>query len=156
MTSLPREVQPHSALEERVVSTLVAAGLVRRRRVLPAWVGWTAAAAAVLVLGVGIAKFRAQGTLAPGNTYAILLYEDSTYRPTPVGHDAERVAEVARWADSLDALGELERAGRLFGPGPLGGLILVRAADYSGAARIAVSCPFRHWGGRVVVKRFQP
>ncbi len=35
MTNLPRETQPDASLEERVVSALVAAGLVRRRRVWP-------------------------------------------------------------------------------------------------------------------------
>ena len=121
MTNLPREIQPDSALEERVVSTLVAAGLVRRRRVWPVWV---AAAAAVIVLAFGVTMFRPTHTLAPGKTYVVLLYEDSTYRPAPAGHDAERVAVLARWADSLDTFGKFERAGRLRGPGPLGGLFM--------------------------------
>ena len=152
MTNLPRETQPDSALEERVVSTLVAAGLVRRRRVWPMWL----AAAAVVVLAIGVTMlFRPKHPLAPGNTYVVLLYEDSTYRPAPPGHDAERVAVIARWADSLDAVGKFERAGRLRGPGPLGGMIMVRAADDAEAARIAASCPFTQWGGHVEVKRYE-
>ncbi|MGA9838117.1 MAG: YciI family protein [Gemmatimonadaceae bacterium] len=153
MTNLPREMQPDSALEERVVSTLVAAGLVRRRRMWPAWV---AAAAAVIVLAVGVTMFRPKQMLVQGKTYVVLLYEDSTYRPAPAGHDAERVAVLSRWADSLATVGEFERAGRLVGPGPLGGLFIVRAADAAGAARIAASCPFRRWGGHIEVKRFDP
>jgi YCII-related domain len=152
MTDLPRERQPDPALEGRVVSTLVAAGLVRRRR---AWPVWVAAAAAVVVLAIGVSVFRPKHTLAPGNTYVILLYEDSAYRPAPKGHGAERVAEVARWADSLDAVGKLERAGRLVGPGPVGGLFIIRAAGDSDVARIAAACPFTKWGGRVEVKRFE-
>ena len=85
----------------------------------------------------------------PGKTYVVLLYEDSTYRPAPAGHAAERVAVLARWADSLDTLGKFERAGRLIGPGPLGGLFMIRAADDADAARIAASCPFKQWGGHV-------
>ena len=153
MTNLPRETQPDSALEERVVSTLVAMGLVRRRRVWPMWV---AAAAAVIVLTFGLTMFRPRHSLVQGNTYVVLLYEDSTYRPAPAGHGAERVAELARWADSLGTFGEFERAGRLIGPGPLGGLFMIRAADDAHAARIAASCPFRKWGGRVEIKRFEP
>jgi len=105
MTNLPREVQPPSALEQRVVSTLVAAGLVRRRREWPAWVA-AAAVATVIVLGFGVTMFRPKHTLVHGNTYAVLLYEDSTYRPALAGHNGERVAELSRWADSLDAVGE--------------------------------------------------
>ncbi len=151
MTNLPKETQPDPALEARVVSTLVAAGLVRRRR---AWPLWVAAAAAVIVLAFGITRFRPKHAPAQDNTYVVLLYEDSTYRPAPPGKDAERVAVIARWADSLDAVGKFERAGRLSGTGPLGGLILVRAADDADAARIAASCPFTQWGGHIEVKRF--
>lgn len=151
MTNLPREAPPDPSLEERVVSTLVVAGLVRRRRVWPMWL----AAAAVIVLVVGVTLFRSKHRLAQGSTYAVLLYEDSTYRPAPPGHDAERVAVLARWADSLDAMGKFERAGRLRGPGPLGGLFLVRAANDADASRIAASCPFTQWGGHIEVKRFE-
>ncbi len=151
MTNLPRETQPDPALEERVVSTLVAAGLVRRRRVWPVWV---AAAAAVIVLAFGVTLVRPARTLAPGQTYVVLLYEDSTYRPAPAGHGAERVAVLAHWADSLDTMGKFERAGRLSGPGPLGGMFIIRAADDADAARIAASCPFTQWGGHIELKRF--
>ena len=150
MTGLPREKQPDPALEERIVSTLVAAGLVRRRRTWPVW----AAAAAVIALAIGTAVFHSKRPLAQGRTYVVLLYEDSTYRPAPAGHDAERVAVLSRWADSLDAVGKFERAGRLTGPGPLGGLFIVRAAGDVDAARIAASCPFTQWGGHIEVKRF--
>ena len=152
MTGLPRETQPDPALEERLVSTLIAAGLVRRRRVWPVWV--VAAVAAAIVLAAGVTMLRPKHPLAPGRSYAVLLYEDSTYRPAPAGHDAERVAVLSRWADSLDAVGKFERAGRLTGPGPLGGLFIVRATDAADAARIAASCPFTQWGGHVEIKRF--
>lgn len=152
MTNLPREAQPDQALEERIVSALAASGLVRRRRVWPLWV----AAAAVIVLLIGVRTFRHEHTLIQGTSYLVLLYEDSTYRPAPPGDDAERVAVIARWADSLDAVGKLERAGRVRGPGPLGGLIIVRAADDADAARIAASCPFTQWGGHIELKRFDP
>jgi hypothetical protein len=152
MTNLPRQRQPDPALEERVVATLIAAGLVKRRRVWPAWV---AAAAAVVVLAIGLSVLRPKHTLAPGNTYVLLLYPDSTYRFPPKGHEAERVAELVRWADSLHAAGKFERGGHLVGPGPIGGLFLLRAASDSDAARMAATCPFTKYGGRVELKRFE-
>jgi hypothetical protein len=152
MTDLPRERQPDPALKKRVVSALVAAGLVRRRR---AWRVWAAAAAAVVVLGVGVSVVRPRHTLAPGNTYVLLLYQDSTYRMPPKGHSAERVAEIVRWADSLHAVGKLERGGHLVGPGPIGGMFMIRAQSDSDAARIAATCPFTRYGGRQEVKRFE-
>jgi len=153
MMDLPRETPPDPALEGRVVAALVAAGLVRRRR---AWPAWVAAAAAVIVMALGVTMLRPARSPARGTTYVVLLYEDSTYRPAPAGHDPERVAVLTRWADSLKTFGEFERAGRLVGPGPLGGLFMIRAADDAEAARIAASCPFKQWGGRVEVKRFEP
>jgi hypothetical protein len=152
MTDLPREIQPDPALERRVASTLVAAGLVRRRRPRPVWI---AAAAAVVVLAIAAPVLRPTHTLAQGNTYVLLLYQDSTYRFAPRGHGAERVAELARWADSLYSARKLERGGHLVGPGPIGGLFMIRAANDSDAARIAATCPFTKYGGRVEVKRFE-
>lgn len=153
MTTFSREAQPDPRLEERVVSALVAAGLVRRRRV---WPFWLAAAAAGIVLVLGVTILRPGHGRAAGHSYVVLLYEDSTYRPAPPGHDAERVAVIARWADSLDAVGKFERAGRVRGGGELGGLLIVRATDDADAARIAASCPFPQWGGHVEIKRFDP
>jgi hypothetical protein len=151
MMDLPQERQPAPALEDRVVSALVAAGLVRRRR---GWPVWLAAAAAVVVLAIGVSVLRPKHTLAQGNTYVLLLYQDSTYHFAPKGHGAERVAELARWADSLYAAGKLERGGHLVGPGPIGGLFMIRAANDSDAAQIVATCPFTKYGGRVEVKRF--
>lgn len=151
MTTLPRETPPDPALEDRIVATLAATGLLRRRRIWPTWV----AAAAVIALAVGVTTFPPKHSLVPGNDYAVLLYEDSTYRPAPTGHNAERVAVLSRWADSLDALGQYERAGRLVGPGTLGGLFIVRARDDAAAALIAASCPFTQWGGHVEIKRME-
>ena len=157
MTNLSREAQPDPRLEERVVSALVAAGLVRPRQVWRSWLaGAAAAAAAVIVLAFGVTMLRPRHSLAAGNSYVVLLYEDSTYRPAPPGHDAERVAVIARWADSLNTVGKFERAGRVRGSGELGGLLIVRATDDADAARIAASCPFPKWGGHVEIKRFDP
>jgi hypothetical protein len=156
MMDLPQERQPDPALKQRVVSALVAAGLVRRRRAWRAWPVWAAAAAAVVVLAVAVSVFRPRHTQAPGNTYVLLLDEDSTFIPPPTGHGHERRAELARWADSLDAVGKFVRAGRLVGPGSsVGGLFMIRAANDSEAGRIAATCPFTRHGGHIEVKRFE-
>jgi hypothetical protein len=152
MTDLPRERQPDPALEERIVSQLVAAGLVRRRR---AWPVWVMGAAALVALAIGLSVFRPKHTLAQGNTYVLMLYQDSTYRLPPKGQGAERVAELVRWADSLHAIGKLERGGHLVGPGPIGGLFMLRAVNDADAQRMAAACPFTKYGGHVEVKRFE-
>ena len=152
MMNLSREMQPDSALEVRVVSALTASGLVRRRR---SWQVWGAAAAAAILVVAGVVMFRQNHTPAIGDTYAVLLYEDSTYVPAPPGHNNERVAVLSHWADSLYARGKYVSAGRLIGPGPLGGLFIVRATDAADAARIAASCPFHQWGGHIEVKRYE-
>ena len=152
MMNLPRERQPDPALEKRVVSALMTAGLVRRRRVWPVWV---TAVAAMVLLAIGVSVLRPKHIPAQGNAYVLLLYQDSTYRFAPKGQGAERVAELVRWADSLHAVGKLERAGHLIGPGPIGGLFIVRAVDDADAARIAATCPFTNHGGHVEIKRFE-
>ena len=157
MMDLAQERQPDPALKRRVVSALVAAGLVRRRR---AWRVWVAAAAAAGVIAIGVSVFRPRHPLASGNTYALLLEEDSTFHPPPNAR-----AELARWADSLNAVGKFVRAGRLVGPGfsiggssvggpSIGGLLMIRAANDSDAARITATCPYIKWG-HVEVKRFE-
>jgi hypothetical protein len=152
---LPMELEPDPALRRRVVSAVVAAGLVRRQRAWRIWV--PAAAAAMVILAIGVSVVRPRHTLAKGNTYVLLLDEDSTFQRPAAGHRAERRAELARWADSLDALGKFEQAGQLIGPGSsIGGLFMIRAADDSDAARIAASCPLLRDGGRGAVKRFEP
>lgn len=155
MMDLPQERQPDPALKPRVVSALVAAGLVRRRR---PWRVWAAtAAAAVIVLAIGVSVWRPQHTPPKGNTYVLFLDEGPPYIPPLPGHNAERRAELARWADSLEGAGKFERAGRLIGPGStIGGMFMIRAASDSEAGQIAATCPFIKHGGRVEVKRFEP
>lgn len=151
MMDLPRERQPDPALEERVVSALAASGLIRRRRSrAPIWL----AAAAALILVIGLSVWRTRHVVAPGNTYVLLLYEDSTYHFAPPGHGTERMAELVRWADSLSSLGQLDVGGHLVGSTMPGGLFIIRAKSDADAARIAASCPFGKYGGHIDVHRF--
>jgi hypothetical protein len=150
MTGLLRELEPDPALEERVVSALAAAGLVRRRRPFaPVWL----ATAAALVLAISLMWWRGHQVERASNTYVMLLYKDSTYRFPPSGHMREREAEYARWADSLAVRGKLDRGGKLLGGDP-DGLFIIRARSDSEAAAIAATCPHRKYGGRIEVRRY--
>lgn len=151
MTGPMMERQPNPALKSRVKSALAAEGLLRRRR---AWPLWMAAAATVIVLAIGVSVFRPTQTTRPVNTYVLLL-DVETYQHAPADQAPQRIAELERWADSLHAIGKLERGGRLLGPGNLGGMFIIRAANDSDAAGIAASCPFEKYGGRIEVKRFE-
>jgi hypothetical protein len=83
----------------------------------------------------------------------LLLYEDASYHAPAAGHGAERFAEYARWADSLQAVGELERTAALAGPGAVTGFFIVRARSDDEAARLAAACPHMKYGGRVETRR---
>ncbi|HZS61586.1 MAG TPA: hypothetical protein VFA43_20090 [Gemmatimonadaceae bacterium] len=145
------ERQPDPALKSRIKSVLAAEGLLRRRRAWPTWVG---AAAAVIVLAIGVSLLRHRHTTVPANTYVLLL-DVEAYQRAPADQAPRRIAELVRWADSLHTVGTLERGGRLVGPGNLGGMFIIRAANDSDAARIAATCPFTKYGGRIEVKRFE-
>lgn len=145
LAELPRERQPHPALEDRVVRAVLAP---RRQWV---WVGVATAAAAALLLIIAHPWSRGS---AAGQTYVLLLSESPTYLPPPAGHMRERRAEYARWADSLARLGKLELAGRLEGPGTIDGVFIIRAANDSDAARIAVTCPHTKYRGHIEIRRF--
>jgi YCII-related domain len=145
------ERSPDTALEDRVVRALIAAGDIRPRR---PWrwglVGAGALAAALLLLVLHPWSPPRGG----GATYALLLYDNPSYQHPAPGHLPERIAEYARWADSLDRLGELQLAGRLDGPGEIGGLFIVRAKNEAQADSVAAASPHAKYGGRIEVRRF--
>ena len=150
LDELPREVPPDVALEDRVVRALAASGAIGSRR---RYWSWMVAAAAAVVLAVGLQWFRTPRA-TPGASYMLLLYDDTvTYQhPTP-DEGARRFVEYGRWADSLQRVGALERTAALAGPGEISGFFIVRAATDSAAARIAAACPHHRYGGRVVTRR---
>ena len=143
--------EPTPELEERVVRALTASGLIRRKR----WPRiWMAAAAVTLAAAVVLSALHLGRAKAPGETYVMLLYEDSTFQMPLPGHVAERRAESARWADSLAERGELDLGGRVDGSGPITGMFIIRAATDADAAKRAASCPHLKYGGHIVVRRF--
>jgi hypothetical protein len=146
---MKRESTP--ALEERVVRALIASGLIRRRR----WPRiWMTAAAVTLAAAVAVSGLHLGRGKTPGETYVMLLYEDSTFQLPAPGHLAERRAEYARWADSLAQRGELDLGGVVAGSGPITGMFIIRARTDADAARLAASCPHRKYGGHIEVRRF--
>jgi hypothetical protein len=155
--------QPPDALKQRVLHSLRDKGLVRQPPRYPLRAALFAVAIlAALGVGYSVGK-RPDGVAPSGPRFALLLYEDSTFRAT---HDpGGGVAEYTAWARGLAAEGKLEigeklgttsRAiGRVSAPSdgdaaPTG-LFIIRAADIAAATEIAKTCPHVRYGGRVVV-----
>lgn len=143
LAELPREEQPDSALEDRVVRAVIG----RRRPWI--WLGALAAAAMLLVLTHPWSPARR------GQTYLLLLSPGPAYLAPAPGHMDERRAEYGRWADSLAKLGKLDVEGRLEPPGDIvDGLFIIRASDDADAARIAATCPHNKYRGHIELRRF--
>jgi hypothetical protein len=160
LAALPRERDPGAAFEERVVRALVASGdigpLARVRKATGRSWGriWIVSAAAIVVLATMLSWWVVRRPAPRGDAYVMLLYQDSTYRGPPPGHEMERVAEYARWADSIQAAGHImEREARLGGSGPITGMFIFRAANDSEARRIAESSPHLRYGGHIETRR---
>ena len=164
LAALPRERDPGAALEDRVVGALVASGEIgsghagRRTTVfgLSARRGqrlWIYAVAATLIFAVALSLWTTRRRPPLGDPYVLFLMQDSAYQAPAPGHWDERVAEYARWADSLDALGKVDLAAQVTGPGPLTGMFIVRAVSDADAARIARSCPHLRYGGHIDTHR---
>jgi hypothetical protein len=155
VTGRQSAAEPDAALEDRVVRAQIASGDIRprwtaRRRLVVIAGGIAAAAAALLLL---LPRAPRTDTLP---TYALLLYNNSGYQHPAPGHMEERIAEYARWADSLDRKRELQAAGRLegAGEGDVGGLFIVRARNQAEADSVAATCPHIRYGGRIEVRKF--
>ena len=160
LAALPRERDPGAAFEDRVVRSLVASGdigpLARTREARGRSWGrtWIVSAAAIIVFATMVSWWVVRRPAPRGDAYVMLLYQDSTYRGAPPGHEMERVAEYARWADSIEAAGHImEREARLVGSGAITGMFIFRAASDSEARRIAESSPHLRYGGHIETRR---
>jgi hypothetical protein len=121
---------------------------IARRR----WLA-VAAAAAGLVIAIVLSRGLVTRAMPLRDTYVLLLYQDSTYLAPADGNWDKRRAEYARWADSLDALGKMDVAGRLVGPGAITGMFIVRAKSDDDAAHIAATCPHIKYRGHIETRR---
>ncbi len=170
---------PPSALKAAVKRTLARRGLLGGaggvRRALGRGLAYAASIAALVAAGAMMGRAASPGTRHPGPHFALLLYEDSTFRrDVPV---AQMVAEYAAWADSLRERGAWATGERLADTGAvlvrrdgevvvevggiaaaaaLGGFYILRAATEAEALRIARDCPHLKYGGRIALRRIEP
>jgi hypothetical protein len=169
--------EPPGALEERVVGTLRARGLLRagpgagsvpRGAMSPRGVWAVAIAAGLLLFVGGFALGRAPrgSPVADLRQYTLLLYEGPEFNEAGAA-EPDLVREYSAWA------GELARRGRLVsgeklgnqawtigtepaaGPSPTG-FFIVAAGDESEALAIARTCPHLRYGGSISVRPIEP
>lgn len=163
-----RRHAPPTELQQRVLRTLAARGLVRRRTTWLKHLTTLAAAAALLVIGFAVGSRRSNADVDLDPRYALLLYDDPLSTTDPAARDSI-VAEYRRWSASLRERGQLvlgEELGREvasvpdFGTGfseergryQLGGLFIIRAATLADAVNLARETPHARLGGVVTVR----
>ncbi len=168
------DVEPPANLEDRVVDTLRARGLLHdpagapRRRLAPRWAWAVAIAAGLLLFVAGFALGRRpSGSPAAGlSQYTLLLYEGPQFNAAGTSEPA-LVQEYSAWAGELAGRGRLV-AGEKLGAqawmlgdaapetaGPTG-FFVIAARDQNEALAIARTCPHLRHGGIVSVRPIEP
>jgi hypothetical protein len=164
LASLPKDIAPPPALEDRVAAALRGQSLLRR----PSPSGWWKAAAAVLLVAGGIAIGRLTSTRvddaqrpAPGNRFLLMLTDADTS-----GDDGARAERYRQWAVDQRSAGRLITGERLAdtglavvrqGSAPLvspevQGYFIVSASSIEEAATVARSSPHVQSGGTIIVR----
>jgi hypothetical protein len=160
---MPHDTQTR-LLEDRVVATLGARGLIRRDR--PRWRDGMIAVAGAAIGASAILALQAAGPARPASpseaTHILALYTTPMYRPEPSVGGA-RAEEYGRWAMAhregrAVVLGgeELGSESRRFGPPlsaqeGLAGYFLIDAPSPADAEALARSNPHLRHGGTVVL-----
>jgi hypothetical protein len=153
----------------------IATRIGRERWSRPRW--WLVAAAALLGVAAGALGARslhADEPIAarglPGQRFVLLLHEGPEMRDPASPAEAEAIVGRYRdWARDLDRRGALETGEKLAdGEGfvlraatdaprtqrdGIGGLFVVRAADYAAARALARTCPHLALGGSIELRR---
>jgi hypothetical protein len=164
--SLPRELDPPPHLEDRAVSALHRAGLLRPRRSHAR--GWLMTAASVLLFVGGVATGRALDRPAGPDDRPrfVLLLMDS---PPAESEAAEMrvVEDYRRWATDLRGGGRFVSGVRLDArleaipvarenTEKVEGYFVISASSLDEAVRIARTCPHAARGGRIIVRPVAP
>ncbi|HEU5171134.1 MAG TPA: YciI family protein [Gemmatimonadales bacterium] len=170
MTGDLRDMEPPPRLEDRVVSTLRARGLLGGpwRRLLRRGAWPAALAAGLLLFAGGFVLGRGAGAAGPAEglqQYTLLLYDPPEFNPAGVA-ESELVSEYRGWAGDLAKRGRLVGGERLGESGwtlggdpgglPLGGYFVIAARDSAEALAIARTCPHIRYGGRISVRPIVP
>jgi hypothetical protein len=162
---------PPAALEERVVGTLRARGLLRggaRRRIMASrWTSPVVIAAGLLLFAGGFALGRGPAVPPGGGLrqYTLLLYEGPGFNAAGAA-EPDLVREYGAWAGELAGRGRLVSGEKLAsqrwtigadasGPAPTG-FFVVAARDESEALAIARTCPHLRHGGTISVRPIVP
>ncbi len=165
---------PPAELEERVVATLRARGLLGgtaapRRTLAPRWT-WPVAIAAGLLLfagGFGLGRRPASAPAIGMSQYTLLLYEGPGFNAAGIGEPA-LVQEYSAWAGELAGRGQLvageklsAEAWTLGAPVPAGvpaptGYFVIAASTPDEALALARTCPHLKHGGTVAVRPVEP
>lgn len=175
LRSLPSEMQPDEAVEQRTVAALRERSLLRTQNVRAVGARpWLAAAA--IALTAYLAGLLSGGgnapPAAPQASFALMLYGGSTGSDSSA--HAARADEYRRWAMADHPWGRVIGGEALADSGwtvsrgktnialsnaradELVGFFLVQAASREAAAFLAAECPHLKYGGRVVVRVIQP
>jgi hypothetical protein len=168
-------VEPPAALEERVVGTLRAHGLLRsgaavpRRALAPRW-AWPVAIAAGFLLFIGgfaMGRRPAAASVTGSTQYTLLLYEGPGFNAAGAT-EPELVKEYSAWAGELAGRGQLvsgeklgSQAWTLGAEGAAAalaptGFFVIAARSEDEALAIARSCPHLRHGGTVSVRPIEP
>ena len=162
LASLPREIEPPPPLEDRVVSAMRDASLIRRRAGLAWW--QLAAAAALFAAGAAAGRLSTPGGTPPTVQPRFLLLLLSG---PATGSENARVSEYRAWAVAQRDAGRQITGERLASDGvlveragkdapvrddQLQGFFIVSGAGLDDAANVARTSPHVQAGGRVIVR----
>jgi hypothetical protein len=163
---LPREIEPARDLEDRTVTELRRAGLLRTRSGHRQ--AWLLLAASLLLFLSGVATGRAldRPTAPDDRPRFVLLLMDS---PPAESREAEMriVEDYRRWATDLRGAGRFVSGARLDARGEaipvarentekVEGYFVISAGSFDEAVRVAKTCPHAARGGRIIVRPIAP
>lgn len=163
MTDFRREIEPPSALEDRVVAVLRDRGYLAPSRRWSAARVFAAAAAGLLLFLSGYAIGASSAEPTPGSVdrgsprFLLLLHETPATAGIAVP-ESQLVEEYRQWARGVGAGGTPIEGEKLKdAPGQtLSGFFIVGVPTLEAAEAIAASCPHSRYGGRVEVREIDP